>query len=111
MVVFDNCEGDDRLTLTTDDIEERPVTTWWTRSRYVTVLSVAGCLLTSLAVVTTVSLYWTLNNETIDKHAKQNVNKDQGECHYILVAEIFPFMIIDEVVCRWYGGHPRRKDC
>ena len=77
MVVFDNSKRDDRLTLTTDDIEERQVTTWWTRSRYVTVLSVAGCLLTSLAVVTTVSLsvYSTLDTETIEEQVKQ----DQGE--------------------------------
>ena len=60
MLVFENSEGDDKLTLTTDDIEERPVTTWWTRSRYVTVLSVAGCLLTSLAVVM-LSYYNTIN--------------------------------------------------
>ena len=57
MVVFENSDGDDTLTLTTDDIEERSGTTWWTRSRYVTVLSVAGCfILTSLAVITTVSV-------------------------------------------------------
>ncbi len=80
MVVFKNSEGDDTLTLTTDDIEERPVTTWWTRSRYVTVLSVAGCLLTSLAVVTTLSVYFTSHTETLDEHGKQNVGKDQGEC-------------------------------
>ena len=66
MVVFDNSEEDDTLTLTTADIEERPVTT---RSRYATVLSVAGCLVTSLAVVTTVSVYLTLNATTV-----------QGEC-------------------------------
>ena len=76
MVVFKNSEGDDTLTLTTDDIEERLVTTRRTRSRYVTVLSVAGCLLTSLAVVTsTVSVYWTLNTETLDK--------DKGECQLV----------------------------
>ena len=68
MVHFKNSKGDDTLALTTKDIEESPVTTWWTRSRYVTVLSVAGCLVTSLAVVTTVSVYWTSDNE------------DQGEC-------------------------------
>ena len=59
MVVFENREGDDTLALTTEDIEERPVTGWWTRSRYVTVLSVAGCLVTSLAVVTTIAVYST----------------------------------------------------
>ena len=70
MVVFESSQGYDALTLTTDDIEERPVlTTWWTRSRYVAVLSVAGCLLTSLAVVTTVSVYWTLNTEALKQNA------------------------------------------
>ena len=72
MVVFNNSEGDDMLALTTDDIEERPGTTWWTRSRYVTVLSVAGCLLTSLAVVTTVSVYLTSPSDS----------QDQGECRF-----------------------------
>ena len=76
MVGFKNSEGNDTLILTTEHIEERSATTWWSRSRYVTVLSVAGCLLTSLAVVTTVSVYWTLNNETV----KQNTDsQDQGE--------------------------------
>ena len=69
MVVFKNSAGYDMLSLTTDDIEERLVTTWWTRSRYVTVLSVAGCLLTSLAAVTTVSVYSTLNTETLKQNA------------------------------------------
>ena len=66
MVHFENREGDDMLTLTTDDIEERPGTKWWTRSRYATVLSVAGCLLT---VVTTVSVYLTSL-------------QDKGECRF-----------------------------
>ena len=83
MVVFKNSETerDDTMTLTTDNIEERPVTTWWTRSRYVTVLSVAGCLLTSLAVVATAEVYLTLNTETIDGQIKQ----DQGECQFAIV--------------------------
>ena len=81
MVVFKSSEGDDTLTLSTENIEERPVTTWWTRSRYVTVLSVAGCLLTSLAVVTTVSLYWTLNTgDAVNPHLPSaSDSRDQGE--------------------------------
>ena len=77
MVVFENREVNDRLILTTDDIEERPVTIGRTRSRYVTVLSVAGCLLTSLTIVTTVSVYWTLDTEALDK--------ELGESQFVLV--------------------------
>ena len=77
MVVFENSEDIDKLTLSTQDIEERPVTTGRTRSRYVTVLSVAGCLLTSLTIVTTVSVYWTLDTESLDK--------EQGESQFVLV--------------------------
>ena len=75
MVVFENCEGDDTLALTTEDIEERPVTTWWTRSRFVTVLSVASCLLTSLAV------YFTSQTGTLNNQVKQK----QGQCQYVLI--------------------------
>ena len=63
--------------LETTDTEERPVTTMWcTRSRFVTILSVAGCLLTPLAIVTTVSVYLTLENE------------DQGECLFAFVQSV-----------------------
>ena len=80
MVVFKNIEGDDTLTLITDEIEERLATNWGARSRYVTALSVAGCLLTSLAVVTTVSVYWTLNTETLKESTD---SQDQGECQFV----------------------------
>ena len=63
MVVYKNREG--------DDIEERSVTTWWTRSRYVTFLSVAVCLLTSLAVVTTLLVTLILTKQ------------DQGNCQFV----------------------------
>ena len=77
MVVFKNNDDNDRLILTTGDFEARPATTLWTRSRYVTVLSVSGCLLTSLlAVVTTVSVYSTWNNST-----------DQSEWQFVSLHE------------------------
>ena len=69
MVHFENREGDDMVTLATGNIEERPVTTWWTRSRYV---AVAGCLVTSLAVVTTVSVYLTSNDTATLAKVEQN---------------------------------------
>ena len=83
MVGFKNSEGDDTLTLTPED---GPVTTWWTRSRYVAVLSVAGCLLTSLAVVTTVSVYLTLDTEKLNQDAvnphipSPSDSRDQSKC-------------------------------
>ena len=70
MVVFEKSEGDDTLTLTIENIEERPATTWWIRSRYV--LSLVGWLLTSLAVITALLVYWTLNTETGNNQVKEN---------------------------------------
>ena len=74
MVVFNNSEEDDTLTLTSEDIEERPRTRW-TRSRYVIVLSLAGCLLTSMAVVTTMAVYLTSDSDT-----PSDAQDKEGEC-------------------------------
>ena len=82
MVVFENSEGDDTLALTTEDIEERPVSGWWTRSRCVTVLSFAGCLVTSLAVVTTIAVYSTSATVYSTSHTEDH----QGEL-YITVSK------------------------
>ena len=93
MVVFENSEDNDKLTFTTEDIEERPVTTGRTRSRYVTVLSVAGCLLTSLVVVTTVSVYVTSHTGTLNDQVDQNAEKEQSECRFVLASFLRYFIL------------------
>ena len=88
MVHFENSDGDDTLTIAPEEIGigERPVTAWWTISRYVTVLSVAGCLLTSLTVAITVSVYVTSHTGTLNDQVDQNAEKEQSEYRFVLAS-------------------------
>ena len=66
---------------------------WLAGSRYVAVLSVAGCLLTSLAVLTALSVYLASHTETLKQNAvnphlrSPSDSKEQGECHFVSLSE------------------------
>ena len=81
MVGFQNTDGDDTVTLTNEDIEDRP-RRGWMRSRSVITLAVSVCVVTLLAVVT-ITVYVSSTNITLNqtKPVKTNSTTDTEDCH------------------------------
>ena len=82
MVIYEIIGGEDTLSLTTEDIKEKPVAK---RSGYVRVLTVAVCLLTSHAVVA-LSVYLS----SAQGHGECQFVLGQWRTHEIFVTTLLP---------------------